>query len=141
MPIISHFSLMFWITYCSRIPSFDGSTRTIYLLTVLLLGSADTSSPVNLMAQHLICNGLYSNLTHSECQGQFHNIPAACYFVENFNYYRSCADLCNDVAKPSREEQRCNFRCPGILITKWGFSCRLLLRFVFTCHAHCMSGI
>ena len=57
----------------------------------------------------LICKGDKSKLTHLDCQ-RLGNKPG-CYWLEDFNQYRSCGSLCNGAKV--LQELKCKACCEG----------------------------
>ena len=73
---------------------------------VLYLTVADCLTQLTLR-----CMGDKSKLTSTDCQ-RLGDKPG-CYWLEDFNQYRSCGSLCNDVKANSLREMKCKAYCEG----------------------------
>ena len=66
----------------------------------------------------LQCKRDKSKLTHLDCQ-RLGDKPG-CYWLEDFNQYRSCGSLCNGAEANSLHEMKCKAYCEGeISILAW----------------------
>ena len=99
------------------------ANSTILLVLILHLVVSDS-----LMQLTLQCKGDKSKLTNLDCE-RLGNIPG-CYWLEDFNQYRSCGSLCNGAKANSLHEMKCKAYCEGKV---QGFYISGCLNCIFNC--------